>query len=601
MNSKENQRQNYSDIESLSKKLYNEGLQLEINESHPDDIFDFDELERSLESEIEDQMGELGQLKEDFQKIGTPEAIGSTIADVIWEQFINQIGVVAGEDFIKENRGLKLDLSKDAHIQTTENFENGKIATHNTEIDYKKRYDDWQNNFARENGDPNGMILTRYDQRSGEYRPILRRYDSNQPDNYNKNYDARGYIDEGRPTGSASVHKDHTIPAAEIIRDAEANAHLPRDVQAPFANSEINLVDLDSSANESKRDSSMTEWLDSERNGQRPADRFNIDEKELRERDKKAREGFNNLKEDGKKRSIEKGNESRKQEAFRIGGKALRSAIMALLADLAKNIIQKMIKWLKSAKKSLDSFISSIKEAIHSFVVNLKKTLLNIGNSVGTTIATAIFGPIVDIIKKVWIFLKQGYASIKDAIKYLTCPEHKPEPLSLKMLNVGKIIIGALTAGGAIVLGDGITKGLMAIPVFVVQIPIIGSLASILGIFFGAIIAGIIGALALHLIDKAIANKQKKDNIKQQLEKGNEILKKQGYLITVTEEGAEKAKKITAHNVRNRHDIAEGVIRKAAQSVLDNSKEIFGSNGEASIKETNSNALDALKDDANNI
>ncbi|MBP7786222.1 hypothetical protein KA062_03135 [Patescibacteria group bacterium] len=52
--------------------------------------------------------------------------------NVVWEQFLNQIANSAGEDFIKENRDLTLDISNDAHTQTTENFINGKIADHNT-------------------------------------------------------------------------------------------------------------------------------------------------------------------------------------------------------------------------------------------------------------------------------------------------------------------------------------------------------------------------------------------------------------------------------------------------------------------------------------
>ena len=91
-------------------------------------------------------------LAEEKEKIGNPDNLGNVIMDVVWEQFLNQVAVTAGEDFIKENRGLHLDLRNEAHIQTTENFANGKIATHNTEIDYQKRYDDWQSNFQK---DPN--------------------------------------------------------------------------------------------------------------------------------------------------------------------------------------------------------------------------------------------------------------------------------------------------------------------------------------------------------------------------------------------------------------------------------------------------------------
>ena len=103
-------------------------------------------------------------LAEEKEKIGNPDNLGNVIMDVVWEQFINQVAVTAGEDFIKENRGLHLDLRKEAHIQTTENFADGKIATHNTEIDYQQRYDDWQSNFVK---DENGNVVT-HQTRSGK-------------------------------------------------------------------------------------------------------------------------------------------------------------------------------------------------------------------------------------------------------------------------------------------------------------------------------------------------------------------------------------------------------------------------------------------------
>lgn len=120
------------------------------------DSMNFDELEKKLNSELEEQMADLKGLELDREKIGNPDTIGHTVMNVVWEQFINQVGVIAGEDFIKENRGLTLDLRDSAHIQTTKNFAAGEIATHNNEIDYQERYDDWQNNFAK---DDQGKIM----------------------------------------------------------------------------------------------------------------------------------------------------------------------------------------------------------------------------------------------------------------------------------------------------------------------------------------------------------------------------------------------------------------------------------------------------------
>lgn len=547
--------------------------EVELNE----ESFNFEELEQKLEIELSSQLSDLEILEKDRNMIGNPSALGETVMNVVWEQFINQVGVIAGEDFIKENRGLTLDLRDSAHIQTTENFSEGKIATHNDKINYQQRYDDWQNNFQR---NEDGTIKTRPDRRSSEEVAVLRDDNKKNTDDYNHNYDARGYIDKGRPKGSASVHKDHTIPAAEIIRDPEAAAHLSREEQASFANSETNLVDLDASANMSKNDSKMEDWLDSERNGQKPAKRFNINEEELRERDKNAREEYEKIKKEGEQRSIETGKKSQREEAFRIGGQALRAVLMGLLAELIKNIIQKLIVWFRTGKKSIKSFIESIKDAIHTFVKNLRQNLLTAGNTLLTTIARAIWGPVVNTIKKAWIFLKQGYKSLREAINYIR--NSKKKPFSILMLEVGKIIIAGLTAGGAMLLGETIEKGLMTIPVFAFEIPLLGSLASILGIFFGALVAGIIGAIALNLIDKVVAKKQKVLNAQQQIEKKYEILQKQGELISVVINNTDNKRTDTANSIRERHNSTTEYFREIISEITsdsdDNQKNIISQN-----------------------
>ena len=90
-----------------------------------------DELEQILEAELEEKYEDLDLLKEEREHINNPDHLGETIMNVVWEQFMNQVATTAGEDFIKENGGLKLNLSNEAHIQTPENFAKGKIATHN--------------------------------------------------------------------------------------------------------------------------------------------------------------------------------------------------------------------------------------------------------------------------------------------------------------------------------------------------------------------------------------------------------------------------------------------------------------------------------------
>ena len=545
---------------------------------------DFAQLESQLEAEIDSQMEDLKVLEEEHDKIGNPATIGETVKNVVWEQFINQVGVIAGEDFIRENRGLTLDLRDSAHIQTTENFEKGKIATHNDKIDYQKRYDDWQANFQR---NEDGSIKMERARITGEQQAKLK-------------YGARQYLNG--PSGSASMHNDHTISAAEIIRDPEANAHLSREEQHDFATGSINYKPLDSSANESKGDARMEDWLNHERNGQRPAERFNINEDELKKRDAEARTEYERVKKEGEKRSIETGKKSQREEAFRIGGKALRSVIMGLLASLVKDIIQKLVAWFRSGKRRLSTFIDSVKLAIKSFLSNMKTHLLNAGNTLITTIFTAIFGPVIGMIKKAWIFLKQGYKSVKEAIEFFKNPANKNMPFSIKMMEVGKIIVTGATAGGAILLGETIEKGLMTIPVFAFQIPLLGSLASLLGMFFGALISGLIGALALNLIDKMIAKKQRSINQSQQINKKNDIINSQEQILVVTAAQAANDKKDTAQNVMNRHQEANDIIEKSTSSVDENLNAVNDNEKKSEeIQTRNTSALNEIDDILNNL
>lgn len=506
---------------------------------------------------MDEELSDLSFLETEKDKIGNPDNLGNMIKDVVWEQFLNQIAVTAGEDFIKENRGLTLDLRNEAHIQTTENFAEGKIATHNSNIDYQKRYDDWQSNFKK---DDNGNIVT-HTTRSGKEEATLVK-------------DARKPFDENRPSGSTEKHTDmdHTISAGEIIRDAEANAHMTKEEQIAFANSNANLNEMDSSLNRSKGDKSMTEWLDiPNANGQRPDEIFDIsaeDDAQLRQKDKEAREEYERQKKEGEKKSIAAGKKSQREEAFRIGGKALRAVLMQMLAELIKEIIGKLVKWFKSAKKQLSTLLESLKEAIHSFIGKMKTHLINAGNTIFSTVATAIIGPIFGTIKKVWMMLKQGWNSLKNAVNYIKDPMNKDKPVGILLMEVGKIVIAGVTGVGALVLGEVIEKGLLSIHIFAIEIPLLGSLANILGVFLGAIVAGIIGAIAINMMDKVITKQKKVQVISSQVDKGNEILKTQREILNVNEKKLVKTQEEVLSNIQENHKNASQIIKTATEKIF---------------------------------
>lgn len=545
------------------------------------DSFEYDALDEKRERYLEEELANMQCLVEAKDKIGDPEALGQVIMDVVWEQFLNQVAVTAGEDFIKANRGLHLDLRDEAHIQTTENFAQGKIAKHNTEIDYQGRYDDWQSNFAK---DENGNIIM-HKTRSGREEATLVK-------------GARKPFDQGRPKGSIEKHTDmdHTISSGEMIRDPALNAHVPKRKQIEFANSPHNLHEIPSRINRAKGDKSMTEFLDCPNaNGQKASEVHNISaeqEATLRKQDAEARPKYGKLKKEGEEISIAAGKKSQQEEAFRIGKSALRGAVMTLVASLLKEMMAKLVKWFKTAERNLSTLLDSLQDAIHNFVEKIKEHLISAADTVFSTVLTAIVGPVFGLIKKVWMILKQGWSSLKEAVNYLRDPANQDKPWDIRLMEIGKLVMAGLTGAGALILGEVVEKGLMAIPPFAFEIPLLGSLAGILGMFFGAVTAGILGAIAINRIEKMLEKRLKRENVDAQIKKGNEILVLQRQVQVVNEVKLAQIKTTIAKDIHDRHAAAAAVMQTAIENIRANCQ--TDGRAQAALEETRK-GLDELE------
>lgn len=550
--------------------MANQNKELQLSEEN----FDFDELEKALEQELDAKTLDLELATKDREKIGNPESLAETVGNVVWEQFINQIGRGAGEEFIKQNKGLELDLSNDAHIQTTEKFAKGIFPSHNKEI-YEKRYKDWQANFQEDENHNIKMHSTRM----GIEEATLAK-------------GARKPFDKDRPKGSIErkTQMDHTVSAAEIIRDPAANAHLTREEQIAFANSEANLNEMPSSWNQSKGDKSMTDWLDNPNSkGQKPTETLDglSDEKaqELREKNTVARTEYDRVKAKGEMRSVIDGRISQIKE----GAKAV---LFGLLASLLKNIMVKLLIWFKTGKRKLKEFLISIKNAIKEFFYNLRHNFKETLKTSSETFITTIVTEVSDKIKKFWLFLKQGFKSLKEAVDYIMAPENKNKPFDILVLEVGKILVAGLSVAGAIALNEVIENALLSVPFFALQIPLLGTVASIISTFFSAIVMGIIGALAIRLIDKFIANKQKELANKKIIEAGNHVLNVQSKQIELAKQRTAYAKEKARTTINNRHTKAGEFMKETITDVKNIGEQIAGNKRE---RQTNTTVEDDLQ------
>lgn len=516
----------------------NETLEIINNELEYDNLID---LKSTLQVELKDILDELSSIEEDREKLQNNQYLEEAIQDIIWDQVQNQLAVQIGEEFIKDNNGQKLDLRKDAHIQTTENFEKGKFASHNREFNYQERYDKWQDNFTTN--------------KKGER--VLKK-------------EARQFFDKGRDMGSAAVHKDHTVSIKEQLNDIEMAAFFSKEQVKEFANSSKNLHDLDASANMSKGDKTMKEFLNSERNGLKPEERFNIDRKQLEKDDKEAREELKNRKDENKNIAIQSGKKSRRKEALKVTGKALKAAVLQLLTEFLREIVKKFISWLGEREKNFGNFIAKVKEAITNFISNLSHHVLGVGQSMVTMLATSIIGPVVGTFMQVWTFIQQGWRSLTDAIDYLKNPENKNKSTSVKMLEIGKIIVAGVTAAGAIVLSSAIGATLLSIfPPLGVEIPLLGSLSGLIGTFMGATVAGIAGAFVLKLIDQMIVDKQIDELTNKKIDKYNDKLIVQDQMNAVGMALVQVDKMESLSQMEDRHHQAAEIMRDELSFLLE--------------------------------
>ena len=539
--------------------MANENDLLELQVSDLDiDYEELLQLESSLENNLKEVIEHIDQLDIDREKLQNNEYLQESIENIVWEQVQLQVAAQIGEEFIKDNRGQTLDLRKEAHIQTAENFEKGKVATHNRDVDYQERYDTWQNNFVK---DDLGNIKT-HSTRSGKIVNTLTK-------------DARKPFDAGRPTGSKEkgTQMDHTVSAGEIIRDPKANAFLTKEEQIAFANSEVNLNEIRGDINQAKGDQSTTELFDNPNSkGQYARDNHNIskqEEKQLREKDKEARAEYDRVRDEAEKRAIKSGKKSRRDEALKVSGKALKAALLQLLSEFLRELISKFISWLKDTERNLSTFIEKIKEAIISFVNNLSNHLLNVGKSVVTMIASAIVGPVINTFLKAWTFIHQGLRSLKEAIDYLNNPDNKGKSVQIMMLEIGKIVVAGLSATGAIVLGEALGASLTAsFPVLAISIPLLGTIGSLIGTFMGATLSGIIGAFVLKMIDQQIVDRQIADLNSERIDQKNEMLVIQDQLLDVKNVKLEVEKNTIINTIKERHDIAATMMKEKLSDIF---------------------------------
>ena len=83
----------------------------------------------------------------------------------------------------------------------------------------------------------------------------------------------------------------------------------------------------------------------------------------------------------------------------------------------------------------------------------------------------------------------------------------------------------------------------------------------------GAVVAGIIGAIAIHMIEKATARERKRMNTENRVDKGNEVLHVQQRILDREEEKLGDIKRNSSTNINERHSQAANYIKEVLNEI----------------------------------
>ena len=131
-------------------------------------------------------------------------------------------------------------------------------------------------------------------------------------------------------------------------------------------------------------------------------------------------------------------------------------------------------------------------------------------------------------------------------------------------------------------------------------LPLIGTLASIIGVFLSSLVSGIIGAMVLNVIDKYIAKKRKAAINEKIDEKANNILINQLKLQAVLEENNTQKKDNIFSGIAERHKSAQQHMYESLHNIKQDAKEaeVAAKRNEMILKEMHiDRATDTIDED----
>ena len=511
--------------------MENELLVLNSEEVYEFENLNYDELEELLEQQFTIEFSNLEKLELECKEISSPDKLGDVILDEIWNQFSNQIG---------------LDMTSDTLLkQYNDKYPNGYTKEEATKIMKDKRYTDANNAMKAKQKSGNlkdeytGKTLKINDKANLDHvvprkqifeNPWRKIADIETSDLANKSENLAGTNESLNKSKGAKSNSDY-------IKNREAREKKLRD-QLQRANEKIDKKNI---SDAEKRNLKAL-------NEKRLNDKLAADSQKMLKIEKKAKKAIN--KNIAKKAPVRMANKA--------GKDAVKAMFVAALFGMLKEIMNALVRFFKSKKRSFDTFLDEMKNALHSFFGKIRDFIkVGIDSFVGSIVGE-IIGAFAEKLRKLPNLVKQLFGSIRESISYLSNPENQSHSTVIKIAHVSKIITSALVGVGAMFLGEYFEKYLLTISGMQTSIPLLGTVANILGMFLASLLTGILGAIIINGLDGFISRKLQEENKKQQADKKNELLRIQDVQIFVAEENvAIKRNQIFSKMAQNHQKLRE--------------------------------------------
>ena len=458
-----------------------------------------------INKDLEEAVAELNNLKNQYSQKDSAtllELCKNNVIDTITSQF----GLAS----------LFINSQDGGNVTTTLNFEKGITATTADE----QKYNSWQ------------------EMKQKDWQEVRKGtgYDKPLPGKRKQAFKTQDVIiDEytGRPLpkdGRAQL--DHIVSASEIENKASTNLFMTPEERAKMATNDKNLAWTEGSANQSKGNKKMEDWLKEtdKKTGQTKAEKYGIDEEMAMGKDKEARKYVNKTINTATAKKYTK-------ELLSTGGKdaammAAYSALGVVLRDLAQGImIEVRLTFEQKGKESFKEIFARFKNRLQEILSGLKSKWKDIFKGSLEAAITAFLSNIVVFVinlffttlKKIVSMIRAGFVSLCQAVKLLAnppadMPKEEVHYQALKILTAG--IIGAASLG----LSAVIEKGLQAIPglqpLMMFPIPSFGkeqrTVSDVIAVTLSALAGGLLTTIVLYFMDKCRAS-AKHDKLQIQL------------------------------------------------------------------------------------